>query len=291
MQSWIVGGTGLIGQALRPALIRYGQSVTVLSRKARLDSITWDALTGAPLPDVPNPDVVISLAGEPVAQRWTPEARQRIMTSRVQGTARLVEALSRFKKPPYLLSASATGIYGDRGDELLDEQSLPGSGFLAEVCRAWEAAAWSAQDHGMTVAVVRIAVVLARDGGALQKMLPVFRLGLGGPLAGGQQWMPWIALPDLVSMFQFLISNRSSGTFNATSPQPARNIDFTQALGKVVHRPTLVGVPSLALRAIFGEMSQVLTDSQRVVPRAAHGFDFRYPQIEAALHAVLDAGV
>jgi uncharacterized protein (TIGR01777 family) len=291
MQIWIFGGTGLIGQALYPALIRDGHSVTVLSRKAGLGSIAWDALAGAPLPDLPNPDVVISLAGEPVAQRWTAAAKQRISDSRVQGTARLVEALSRFPQPPHLLSASATGIYGDRGDEVLDEQSTAGSGFLADVCRAWEAAAQRAQVYRMPLAVVRIAVVLAGEGGALQKMLPAFRLGLGGALAGGRQWMPWIALPDIVSLFQFLIANRSTGTFNATSPQPARNIDFTNALGKVLHRPTLARVPGFALRAVFGEMSQVVTNSQRVVPRAAHGFEFRYPQIEAALHALLDAGM
>ncbi len=187
------------------------------------------------------------------------------------------------------LSASAVGFYGDRGDELLDENSSAGEDFLANACREWEAAAREAEAFAR-VCLVRIGIVLAPDGGALGKMLPPFRLGLGGPMGGGNQWMPWIALDDLVQLFVFLIESNASGVFNGTAPEPVRNREFARTLARLLHRPAILPLPAALLRLMFGEMASVMLASQRVVPKRATGFVYRYPSLEGALRAVLDPG-
>ena len=289
MQIWISGGTGLIGRALAQQFREDGYAVSCLSRRAAGgNTFAWDAAAGAPFPALPAPDAVISLAGEPVAQRWTPEVKQRIRESRVLGTLHLVEALGALPTPPQILiSASATGYYGDCGDAVLDEQSPNGSDFLASVCSEWEAAALSAERFGIPVCILRVSVVLAREGGALAKMLPPFRWGVGGKMGSGDQWMPWIALPDLVALFRFVLAHRRTGIYNATSPEPVRNRDLAKALGRVLHRPALLPLPAAALRVMFGEMASALLSSQRVLPRALPEFRFTYPEIEHALESLL----
>jgi uncharacterized protein (TIGR01777 family) len=236
-------------------------------------------------------DAVIHLAGEPVAQRWTTAAKRRIRDSRILGTRRLVEALAGLEcRPRVLVAASAVGYYGSRGDEILDESARPGSGYLAEVCVGWEREAAAAEDLGIRVARIRIGVVLDRGGGALGRMLPAFRLGLGGPLGGGKQWLSWIHVADLAEMFRHVLENSRAGAWNGVVPHPVTNADFTRVLGQVLRRPAVLPVPAAALRLLFGEMSEVLLASQRVVPRAAEstGFHFRYPELGPALSELLD---
>ena len=279
MKVLITGGSGLIGSALAPALESAGHAAVVLGRRG---PNRWDPAIGGDLPAAARgADAVISLAGENVAQRWTPAVRQAVRESRVAGTRPLIQA--RDKSPPRVfVSASATGYYGDRGDEELTEASPAGTGFLAEVCRDWESAADSA---GMRVVKVRLGVVLDPRGGALGKMLPAFRLGLGARLGSGLQWMPWVHRQDAVSLLMAALGESFAGVYNACAPQPVRNVDFARALGRALRRPVLLRIPRLALQAMFGEMSGVLLGSQRVLPRAtaAAGFQFQFPQIDAAL--------
>jgi uncharacterized protein (TIGR01777 family) len=233
----------------------------------------------------------VNLAGEPVAQRWTAEAKRRIRDSRVDGTRRLVEALGNSRaRPPVLVSASATGYYGDRGDEVLTENSGPGSDFLAGTCVEWEAAAQRAERIGIRVVLLRIGIVLGR-GGALKKMLPAFRAGVGGTLGSGRQWMSWIHIDDLVKLALFTIQHEMSGPVNAVSPDPVTNAGFTTALSGVLHRPAILPVPKIALRAVYGEMAGIMTSSQRVIPAAARkaGFVFEHDEIGAALSAAVSA--
>jgi uncharacterized protein (TIGR01777 family) len=235
-------------------------------------------------------DAVIHLAGEPVAQRWTAAAKQRIRESRVAGTRHLVQGLADLShRPQTLICASAIGYYGSRGDEVLRETAPPGNDYLAQVCQAWENEAQAAMPLGMRVVRIRIGVVLDPRGGALQRMLPPFRLGVGGRLGDGKQWMSWIHLQDLAALFQFALDHPVTGALNGVSPNPVINSEFTRELARAVHRPALLPTPSLALQALFGEMSQVLLASQRVVPAAAEtaGFQFRFPQLAPALADLL----
>jgi uncharacterized protein (TIGR01777 family) len=243
----------------------------------------------APVEALEGTDAVIHLAGEPVAQRWTEGAKERILQSRVAGTRALVEAISRLEaRPKVLVSASAIGFYGDRGDEVLTEESSRGDGFLADVCVAWEQEALKAEELGVRVSRVRFGVVLGAEGGALAKMLPVFRAGLGGPIGKGQQWMSWIHVADAVGM---LMSALSEGVevWNATASQPVRNAEFSRTLGRVLRRPAVFPVPGFVLRLMFGEMATMLTGSQRVAPEAAGkaGYRFEFPELEAALKDLL----
>jgi uncharacterized protein (TIGR01777 family) len=237
--------------------------------------------------------VVFNLAGDPVASgRWTAAKKARIRDSRVLGTRNLVAALAKLEqRPRVLVSASAVGYYGDRGDETLDEQSPPGSDFLAEVCAAWEREAAVARELGIRVVPIRIGVVLGRGGGALAKMLLPFRLGVGSPLGSGNQYMPWIHLDDLVDLMLFAADRETVvGPLNGTAPHPATNRQFTYALGRAVGRPTfLPAVPGVALKLLAGEFAEVLLASQRAMPQAAlaAGYAFRYPALEAALQAIL----
>jgi len=289
----ITGASGLIGRRLLKALSAGGHSLHVLSRHSgtnlppgvRLSA--WDALKGEPPAEsLRDAGAVIHLAGEPVAQRWTGETKARIRDSRVTGTRNLVAALKKMPQPPeVLVCASAIGYYGSRGDEVLGETAAPGTGFLPEVCVAWENEARAAEALGMRVVSVRIGVVLDARGGALQRMLPPFRMGVGGKLASGRQWMSWVHVQDLVSLFQLALDKPLRGAINGVAPNPVTNADFTRALAAAVHRPALFPMPKFALGVLFGEMSEVLLASQRVDPQAAQaaGFAFRFPQLEPAL--------
>jgi len=293
----ISGASGFIGRRLLRVLSGAGHSLHVLSRHGgtnlpngiRLS--VWDAARGCPPPEsFEDTDAVIHLAGEPVAQRWSPEVKQRIRNSRVEGTARLVEALAALsRRPEVLVCASAVGFYGSRGDELLDESAPPGNGFLPEVCVAWEKEAHAAAALGIRVALIRIGVVLDPRGGALARMLPPFRWGAGGRLGSGRQWMSWIHLNDLVELVQFAMEKPIGGVLNGVAPFPVPNREFTQELARAVHRPALFPVPEFALKALFGEMAEVLLASQRVTPRAAEsaGFRFQFPQLGPALADLL----
>jgi uncharacterized protein (TIGR01777 family) len=293
----ITGASGLIGRRLLKNLAAAGHSLHVLSRHAGTNLppgvrlFVWDASRGEPpsesLQDV---DAVMHLAGEPVAQRWTTHARQSIRESRVTGTRNLVQALAKLpKKPEVLVCASAVGYYGSRGDEILNESSSPGADYLAQLCVDWEKEAQSAETSGIRVVRVRTGLVLDARGGALPRMLPPFRLGLGGKLASGRHWMSWIHLDDLAALFQFALANPVSGPVNGVAPNPVINAGFTRALAAAVHRPAIFPVPAFALRLLFGEMSEILLSSQRALPQAAEraGFRFRYPELAPALADVL----
>jgi uncharacterized protein len=250
----------------------------------------WKPGQAPPAEALADADAIVHLAGENVAQRWTADARRRILGSRVEGTRRLVEALAGLpRRPAALVCASAIGYYGDCGDAILDETSAPGAGFLPEVCVAWEREALAAEALGRRVARLRIGVVLDRRGGALARMLPPFRMGAGGRLGDGRQWMSWIHLDDLAGLFRFALENNLAGPVNAVAPNPARNADFTRTLAGALHRPAFVPVPGFALRLLFGEMAEVLLGSQRVHPKAAQsaGFRYRFPDLAPALKDLL----
>ena len=297
MNITLTGASGFIGQRLIQRLLTDGHKLHVLGRKRgalpdTVDFSTWDVLAGEPpLDSLSQADAVIHLAGEPVAQRWTAAAKRLIGQTRTLGTSNLVRALGRLeKRPEVLLSASAVGYYGSRGDETLTESSAPGSGFLADLCVEWEQRAGEAAELGMRVLTFRTGLVLGPDGGALKQMLPPFRLGMGGPLASGRHWMSWIHVDDMLGLLCFALSQRTlSGALNATAPEPARNSDFTQALAEVVHRPAIVPVPEFALRVLYGDMAGILIASQRVVPERAldAGYTFQYRGIAPALAAAV----
>jgi hypothetical protein len=294
----VSGGTGFIGRRIVNRLLRDNHYVGVWSRRPGAEkrtavaSFSWDPLQGEP-PDesVNTMDAVIHLAGESVAQRWNADVKARIRDSRVLGTRRLVDVIARVPhRPKVLVCASAIGIYGERGDEALTETSAPGSGFLADVCRAWEAEADRAAQFGLRVVKLRIGFVLGKDGGALAKMMPAFRAGVGGRLGSGKQWMPWVHADDVAELFVHAVENDVSGVWNATSPNPVTNVEFTRQLGRAVHRPALFPVPPFALKLAFGEFAQHILDSARVLPEAAlkAGFRFGYPELKGALGNLLD---
>jgi uncharacterized protein len=240
----------------------------------------------------PECDAVVNLAGEPIAQRWTEAAKQRIRDSRVERTHRLVRALSaQSRRPRVLVCASAVGFYGSRGDEILTESSAPGTGFLPRVVVEWEDAARAAEAVGIRVVSLRFGMVLGH-GGALAKLLLPFRLGAGGRLGSGRQWMSWIGVDDAVNLILFAIENAAlQGAVNGTAPEPVTNAEFTRILAAALHRPAMFPVPEFALKLVFGEMSEVLLDSQRVLPAAAQaaGFTFQYTQLSAAFAHILYA--
>jgi uncharacterized protein (TIGR01777 family) len=273
----ITGATGLVGKRLSAALGARGDEVTGIS--LRQGPPAPAALAGA--------DAVVHLAGEPVAQRWTKGARERIRSSRVEGTRGLVEAIvAADPRPRALVSSSAVGYYGGRGDERLDESSSPGDGFLAEVCVAWEREANAAADHDVRVVTIRTGVVLDKSGGALEKMLPPFKLGVGGPVAGGRQYLPWIHVDDLVGIYIAAIDDDAwSGPVNASAPEPVTNAVFSKALGRALHRPAFAPVPALAIRALYGDMAEIVTDGQRAIPKRALelGYAFTHADLDEAL--------
>lgn len=291
MKCIVSGGTGFIGRRVVELLKRKGHGVAVWTRQASAGALTWDPLKGDPTAEsLAGVDAVLHLAGEPVAQRWNDDVRARIRDSRVLGTRRLVAAIARLQsKPAVLVSASAIGIYGDRGDEVLTETSAPGRGFLVDVCKAWEVEADGAASLGLRVAKLRIGFVLGKGGGALGQMVPIFKAFAGGRLGSGRQWMPWVHADDVATMFVHAAENASvQGVWNATAPNPATNAQFTHELARVLHRPALFPVPPAALQAVFGDLGRHMLDSARVVPEAASkaGFAFRWPTLRAALESL-----
>jgi uncharacterized protein len=279
MRIALTGASGFIGGRLVPRLLARGHECVSLKR----GDWTAESMDGA--------DAVIHLAGEPVAQRWTADVKRRIRDSRTEGTRSLVGAMSGLaRKPAVLVSGSAIGIYGSRGDEILTESCAPGEGFLAGVTREWESTADGAAPLGIRVAKIRTGIVLGPEGGTLAKLLPIFRAGAGGRVTSGRQWMSWIHADDLADLFAFAAEGASvQGVFNGTAPNPVTNAEFTRELAGVLHRPAVFPVPLFALRLLYGEMAEVVAGSQRVLPRAAEdaGFRFRYPKLRAALEALI----
>lgn len=301
MKALVTGATGFVG----PRLLRLLDSPVVVSRnpeRARQaignlagPIFRWDPLR-EPLPAeaLDGVDIVYHLAGESVAEgRWTAAQKARIRESRVVGTRHLVQGIARAERTPsVLVSASAVGFYGNRGDDELTESSPPADDFLAEVCVAWEREAMAAQQHGVRTVTARTGIVLGAGGGALGKMLTPFKLGAGGPLGNGRQWMPWIHVADLARLYVHAADTASiRGPMNAVAPNPVRNSEFTKALGRQLHRPAFMPAPYLGLRLLFGEFAQVLFASQRVIPKVAieTGFVFQYPDIASALREILAA--
>jgi uncharacterized protein (TIGR01777 family) len=297
MNYLITGASGFIGSNLVSMLLSNGHSVDYLGRKrsTALDSRAafhcWEPGKEPPLSSVPAVDAVVHLAGEPIAQRWTREVRQRIYDSRVDSTRKLVSAIGEWRhKAAVLITASAVGYYGDRGDEVLTEESAPGGDFLAKLCVDWEREAAAARKFSMRVVPIRFGIVLGRDGGALKQMLTPFQLGIGGRLGSGRQWMPWIHVADLLRLIVFVAGNESvNRPLNGTSPEPVTNAEFTRQLGQALHRPAIFPVPKVALKLALGEIADFMFASARVVPEATMraGFTFGYPELGAALADLL----
>lgn len=318
----VTGATGTIGRRVVAELLERGDEVTVLSRSAekgretfggRVDSHEWSAPKEEPAPAeaLEGRDGVIHLLGEPLDQRWTDAAKREIRDSRVLTTRNLVAALAELApeddrgarapraprdavagrgRPKVLVSQSATGYYGARGDEPVDEGEPPGDDFLAQVCAEWEAEASRAEPLGLRVAIARSAVVLSKEGGALSKMLPPFKLGVGGPVAGGRQRLPWIHVADEAgALVHLLATDAASGPVNLVAPDPPTNAELSKALGRVLRRPAVVPVPELALKILYGEMAQTVTTGVRPVPRRLLelGYAFRQPELEPALRSAL----
>lgn len=296
MHVLVTGGTGFIGRALCAALLTRAHRVSVLTRDpaAARRLLPGVEVIGA-LAELRDdrPDGIVNLAGQNLASgRWTAARKQAFVDSRVGGTRELIRWLHSGRLPQVLVSGSAIGWYGARGDEALDEQAAAGSEaeFSVSLCRAWEAEAAAAQALGVRTCLLRTGIVLERDGGSLQQMLPPFRLGLGGPIGSGQQWMSWIHRADLVGMIVWLLETpAASGPYNGTAPQPVRNREFVQALGRALHRPARVPMPGLALRLLIGEMADIILSGQRVLPMRARaqGYTFRHPDLDSALAAIL----
>ena len=294
MNVLISGATGLIGSALVPELESKGHAVTRLSRSGGgASTIRWDPAAGTIDGDLEGTEAVVHLAGESIAQgRWNAEKKRRILDSRVQGTRLLSERISALSSPPkVMVSASAVGYYGDRGDQVLTEEGASGADFLAKVCREWEAAAEPARRAGIRVVHPRLGIVLSPEGGALGTTLPIFKLGGGGKIGSGRQWWSWVALDDVVGSIVHALTNEEvEGPVNVGSPNPMTNAEYTKVLGKVLGRPTVLPLPAPAARVMLGEVADaLLLASQRMEPARlkATGYDFRYPQLEGALRHLL----
>ena len=293
MKVALTGSTGLVGTALSSALAGAGHELVRLVRRAstRPGEAQWDIAAGTidahALEDV---DAIVHLAGENIGQRWSESVRRRVLESRVEGTRLIAETAAGLPAKPVLVCASATGYYGSRGAEELDEGSPRGDGFLAEVVEQWEAAAEPARTAGLRVAHLRQGLILAKHGGALQRMLLPFKLGIGGNLGSGKQWWSWVSLDDAIAAYLFALEHPLEGPVNVTAPQTGTNADFTRALGRALHRPTIVPAPAFAIRLAFGEMGEtMLLEGQHVVPAKLlrSGFAFGYPDLDSALARAL----
>src|SRR5436190_479219 len=301
MRALVTGASGFLGSRLCQALLARGDAVIGLTRdperaRTAVPAVTWhgwDPTSERPPPSaLEGVDAVVNLIGEPIDQRWTDDAKRRIRESRERSTKNLIDALSAAEpRPPLLLSQSAVGYYGDRGGALVDESTGPGSGFDSRVCVSWEEAARAAAELGIRVVVTRTGLVLDPDGGLLKQLLVPFKLGVGGPIAGGGQWMPWIHVADWVRLVLWALDgDAASDTYNATAPSPVTNGELSRALGGPLHRPAAVPVPQLALKASFGnEAAEAVVASLRVIPRRAsdEGFEFAHPDLEPALRDLL----
>lgn len=291
MKVLITGGTGFIGRSVRSELVSQGKEVITLSRANRestdlIKYVLWSYKNPTDISEYINQsDIVVNLAGEPLSNtRWTREQKEVLYKSRVETTRLIVSAINNAtRKPKKLISSSAVGIYGDRGDEKLSEASVLGNGFLAHICKDWEAEAMKAQTN---VVILRIGIVIGKGGGALRRMLLPFKMSLGGPIGSGDQYMSWISHRDVVGMTMFAIENNNvTGILNATSPEPVTNKEFASTLGKVVHRPAIMPIPGFALKILFGEIADTLLAGQRVYPKKVleYGYNFKLPNIEDAL--------
>ncbi|MFI5264079.1 MAG: TIGR01777 family oxidoreductase [Candidatus Kapaibacterium sp.] len=293
MKILISGSTGFIGSKLVALLQTSGHSVTRLVRSSSDIGLLWDPYKNeVDISRMEGYDVFVHLSGESINGRWTQSKKKRIMESRIIPTHFLAECISKLKNPPKaFICSSAIGYYGNRGDEELTEASSPGTGFLADVCKVWEAATQPIAKQGIRVVNVRTGLVLSPDGGALQKLLLPFKLGAGGKIGSGNQWWSWITLNDLLKIYQYSIEDGSvNGPVNAVAPNPERNSKFVKTLGKVLRRPAIFPLPSIAVRTIFGEMGQeLLLDGQRVVPKKLidSGFQFEHTELEPALRCII----
>lgn len=304
MKLVVAGGTGFIGSALCARLTGQGHSLILLVRSISAaaeapnkTAILWQPGSAGAWEQtleetIAGADGIINLAGEPIAaKRWTEGQKRKLRSSRIDTTRILVTAIGRAKKKPgFFINASAVGYYGPRGDEVITEESGPGGDFLAEVCSEWEEEAKKAEAHGVRVIRLRTGIVLGKGGGALSKMVPPFKLFIGGPLGSGRQWMPWIHLEDEIGLIQFLLENNGArGAVNATAPNPVTMKEFCRTLGSVLHRPCWAPVPAFALRLLLGEIAEMLLTGQRAVPAAAQklGYRFRYPRLQEALEALV----
>ena len=302
MRVVITGATGTIGRRLVAELRERGSTVTVLSRNpahardalpGQVEAHEWPDPKWSPPPAeaLRGRDGIVHLAGEPIAQRWSDEAKREIRDSRVLSTRNLVEALRGLpaaERPRVLVSQSASGWYGARGDEPVDESAPAASDFLARVTASWEGEAERAEELGLRVVRTRTGVVLSESGGALEKMLPPFKLGVGGPVAGGKQYVPWVHLDDVAGAIAFCLETEEArGPVNVSAPEPVTNRELSQALGRVLRRPAVAPVPAFAVKLLYGEMAMVVTTGARVVPRRLQelGYEFRRPQLEPALRA------
>ena len=297
MKTLITGASGLIGSELAPLLRKQGHDVVSLTRSAarRPGEHHWDPARGDVDPAaLEGIGAVVHLAGESVAGRWSDEKKRRILDSRVQGTRLVSEAIAALDRPPaVLVCASGIGVYGDRGDDTVTEDDAAGDSFLADVVRAWEAAADPARAAGIRVVHTRFGVVQSARGGALKTQLPLFKLGLGGPIGGGRQYVSWVALDDVVGAIAYALSrDELAGPVNVTAPNPVTQAEYARTLGRVVRRPAVLPAPGFAVRAILGEFAGEVLDGQRVLPRRLtdSGYAFRYPQLEQALRHALDPG-
>ncbi|MGH8104613.1 MAG: TIGR01777 family oxidoreductase [bacterium] len=301
MKVGVTGATGGIGHRLCLALIERGHQVVLISRRPAeaksaipqaLNALGWHQLKPSSVaPGIAALDAVVHLAGDVVAGRWSPEKKKRIRDSRVNTAKQIVEAIhAAHQRPKALITASAIGHYGDRGDETVTEDSPPGSDFLSKTCVEWESASRAAEPLGVRVVAVRTGIVLDPQIGALKAMLLPFRLGLGGPLGSGRQWMSWVHIDDVIGIFLHALEIESvTGALNATAPNPVRNLEFTKALGKVLHRPAFLAAPAFALKLFFGEFSCFLLSGQRVLPERTQqsGYAFKHSDLDPALHSLL----
>ncbi len=297
MKVVVTGATGFVGQVLVRQLLDGGHEVVVLTRNIAKAALSlgskckffqWaDMDTLPPVEAFEGADGVINLMGETISKRWDEQQKKKIVSSRINGTRRLIEAIEKTtNKPKVFVSTSAVGIYGSRGSEELNESSNLADDFLAKVCKDWENEANKVRNQGLRLAIIRVGVVLGRGGGALEKMLPIFKLGGGGPVGTGNQYMSWIHIEDLAAMYIEALKNENiKGVLNGTAPYPATNAEFSKMLGKVLRRPAFLPAPAFAMKIAFGEMSQILLEGQKVLPVKfkEHNFRYRYPTLEMAL--------
>ena len=292
MRIAITGSSGLIGTALTAALDEAGHDLLHLVRRPPAGSaeIQWDPEAGTIDGSLEGVEAIVHLAGENIGQRWTDDVRRRVLESRVNGTTLIAETAAGLASRPVLICASATGVYGDRGDEIVDEDSVPGTGFLAEVVEAWEAAAEPARAAGLRTVHLRQGIVLAKGGGALARLLPPFKLGAGGRVGSGRQWWSWVSLDDTVAAYLFALEQPLAGPVNVVAPGVVTNQEFVKALGRAVHRPAFFPLPATAVKAAFGQMGEeMLLAGQRVAPTRLvdAGFTFGQPDIDSGLASAL----